>query len=260
MEDTNKEFIVFMSKPLLNDYLFAGGVSTLSDSKLGVWKHGALKTFLTRGAFRSVFRPMLYTNEEHFHIDFLTIYNNAAQKIDTDVMAGKNMNQRLVLAPLRFFENSFLSDETGTILVPLLKGADRSKAIQCAHFTQAFALWYFQQFLTNSEDFAETLGYDMELVEDALVQIYGMKNLTLDYLNYFREKFDLETLEVDPRDWPLVYYYDMCEMLYSSEKELYNVIGQWNDDLFARTQYSTLTETHFIECKKTTLAIAEMGG
>ncbi|MNP30467.1 hypothetical protein D3C76_1235400 [compost metagenome] len=231
----------------------------MSDSKLGVWKHGAFKTFLTRGAFRSVFRPMLFTNEEHFHIDFITIFNDAARKIDTSVMSGKTLTQWLVLAPLRFFENNFLSDETGNSLVPLLQEADRSKAVQSAHFTQAFALWYFQQSLTNDEKLAETLGYDMELVEDALVHIYGMKNLTLDYLNYFREKFDLEALEVDPRDWPLVYYYDLCDMLYSSEQKLNVVIGEWNDDLIARTQYSTLAVTYFSECKKTTLAIAEMG-
>jgi hypothetical protein len=231
----------------------------MSDSKLGIWRHGAVKTFLTRGAFRSVFQPLLYNNEEQFHVEFISIFNNAAGLLDTSATTGKTLTQWLVLAPLRFFENNFLSDESGSPLVPLLKGADKGKAIQCAHFTQAFALWYFQQFLTNSEDFAETLGYDMGLVEDALGQIYGIKNLTLDYLKYFRDKFNLETMEVDPRDWPLVYYYDLCDMLYSSEEKLYEVIGEWNDDLIQRTQYSTLAVTYFAECKKTTIAIAELG-
>lgn len=228
----------------------------MHETKLGVWKHGAVKTFLTRGAFRNVFRPMLYSNEEHFHVDFITIFNDAARKLDTSVPQGRTLTQWLALAPLRFFENNFLSDKSGSPLVPILKGADKGKAVQCAHFTQAFALWYLQQFMANSEGFIEALGYDMEMVEDALVQLYGRKNLTQDYLDYFRDKFNLETLEVDPRDWPLVYYFDMCDMLYSSEDKLYEVIGEWNDDIIQRTQYSTLAMQYFGECKNTTLTIS----
>lgn len=229
----------------------------MSDSKLGIWKHGAVKSFLTRGAFRSVFKPILYSHEDHFHQEFLSIFNYAASILDTNDTSGKALTQWLTLVPVRFFENNFLTDESGTFLVPLLKGADNDKAKQCAHFTQAFALWYFQQFMTNNEDFTEALGFDMEYVEQALRQLYGIKNLTLDYLNFIRDKFNLETLEVDPRDWALVYYYDLCDILYSSEEKLYAVIGEWNDDLMQRTQYSTLAMQYFAECKKTTLSILE---
>jgi hypothetical protein len=230
----------------------------LSDSKLGIWKHGAVKTFLTRGAFRSVFRPLLYTNEESFHIEFISIFNNAARMIDTSDVTGRTLTQWLVLVPMRFFENNFLSDENGTRLVPLLKGADKEKAVQCAHFTQAFALWYLQQFMANSEGFTEALGYDMEYVDDVLGQLYGRKNLTLDYMGYFRDKFNLETLEVDPRDWPLVYYYDLCDMLYSSEQKLFDVIGDFNNDIIQRKQYISLAVQYFIDCKNTTVAMTNL--
>jgi len=72
-----------------------------------------------------------------------------------------------------------------------------------------------------------------------------------------RNKFDLEKLEVDLRDWPLMYFYEMCDMLYSSEQKLYEVISEWNDGLFQRMQYSALAMQYFVECKNTTLAITE---
>jgi hypothetical protein len=232
------------------------GVRLLSDLKKGIWKHGAVKMFLTRGALRSVFKPMLYSKEDRFHAEFVNVYNAAAKALDTNVSASKTLVQWLALAPMRFFEENFLSDESGNVLVPLIKQADIENPVQCAHFTQALALWYFEQFLKNSEEFRIAIGYDMEFVEDIVGQIYGRKNLTLDYLKYFREKFDTDKLEVDPLDWPLVYYYDLCDMLYSTEDKIFEAIGEWNDDLIARTEYSTLAMVYFTECKKKTLAIS----
>lgn len=228
----------------------------MTEAKLGIWKHGSIKAFLTRGALRSVFQPLLFNKEEQFHIEFISIFNKAALLLDTSVMSGRTLSQWLVLTPLRFFEINFLSDRSGSSLVPLLKGADKGKAQQCAHYTQAFALWYLEQFLDNSESFKTEIGCDIRLVEDATIKIYGIKNLTLDYLSYFREKFDLETSKIDPRDWPLVYYYDLCDMLYSSEEQLQEVIGEWNDDTVQRMEYSTFAMNYFVECRKTTLGIS----
>lgn len=135
---------------------------------------------------------------------------------------------------------------------------EKNKAIECAHYTQAFALWYLQRFMKNSKGFMNLLGYDIGYIEDVLGQLYGKKNLTIDYLNYFREKFDLEKADVDPRDWPLIYFYDLCDMLYSNEQELFEIIGEWNDDVIARSEYSLLAVEYFAECKNSTLSLLDM--
>jgi hypothetical protein len=71
----------------------------LPDSKKGIWKHGTIKTFLTRGALRSVFKPILYSKEERFHAEFVNKYNAAAKVLDTNEHTGKTLVQWFAIAP-----------------------------------------------------------------------------------------------------------------------------------------------------------------
>jgi hypothetical protein len=50
-----------------------------------------VKTFLTRGAFRTIFKPLLYSKEDRFHAEFVNVFNAAVKALDTNVSSGKTL-------------------------------------------------------------------------------------------------------------------------------------------------------------------------
>ena len=79
----------------------------------------------------------------------------------------------------------------------------------------------------------------------------GQENKIIHYLNYYREKFDLKKLEVDPRDWSIIYVWDICDTLITDKKVLKETMQEWNDDMLKKMEFISFT-THFIVEQKET--------
>ena len=53
----------------------------------GIWRHGRVKTFLTRGIVGPLFRSSLYTQEELIHYSFTGALNELVVKLDESTPA-----------------------------------------------------------------------------------------------------------------------------------------------------------------------------
>lgn len=139
--------------------------------------------------------------------------------------------------PQALFDTVFALDGTGQSYVPVLVHAETEDGAACAVLTQAYSLWLLQQVLANSSTFRDKMGFDMPEVERIVAA--ALPGTVLGALDSYRRRFDLETLEVDPRDWPIVWLWDVTDSLIHNKDTLKKAMGRWNADLLARTAFAS---------------------
>lgn len=220
----------------------------MDDEKLsrGVWRHGRIKTFLTRGVLKSVFRPLLYKTEDEVHKSFLDTLNPISE-LDTTDAKIEVVVLWLVYAPKDLFERIFVEDDRNESYLPAVKYANMKNGHLCAHYTQAFVLWHIEQFLNNVNEYQQTIGLTIDDFEYVLEHVYGKKNLTIDYLNQLREEFDLNKLKVDPRDWGIIYVNRILDLLVNDEEIIQHVISEWDRDIIQKMSFITWINDFFVE-------------
>jgi len=219
----------------------------------GIFRHGFFKTFLTRGFLRSIFKPLIYTKSENIHGDFVEVVNDFVLKIEREIKPKNAMAVMfwLTIVPKLFFEMIFVENERGEVYLDVLNNATENKGRECAFITQAFILWNLQQILQNKKEYRDEMGFSIEDLEEITKIILGQENKIIHYLNYYREKFDLKKLEVDPRDWSIIYVWDICDTLITDKKVLKETMQEWNDDMLKKMEFISFT-THFIIEQKET--------
>ncbi|ODS30053.1 MAG: hypothetical protein SCARUB_04839 [Candidatus Scalindua rubra] len=202
----------------------------------GIFRHGKFKAFLTRGIFKYFFRPVFYKHEDFIHSNFNSILNDFAYKSKYKIKKEfyDIINFWLVLTPEYYFSKIFLKDEKNNCYLNILNNVDNQNGIECAYITQAFVLWHLKQFLSNDTIFKETIGLSFSDFEESINLVFGKENRTLYYLNYYKEKFDLSKLEVDPRDWPIIYVWDICDILFDDTEKMKDMMISWDDDLVVK--------------------------
>lgn len=215
--------------------------------KYGIFRHGVFKTFLTRGFLSPVFKPLLYNKSDNIQWDLVKTTNDFILKIDREVKTENTITIMFWLGavPKSFFEMIFIENEKGEAYLDVLKNATESKGKECTFITQAFILWNLQQILKNKKGYKNEMGFSIEDLEEITKTILGQNNKIIHYLNYYRKKFDLKKLEVDPKDWPLIYVWDICKTLISDKKVLKETMQALNKDILKNMKFILLT-THFI--------------
>jgi hypothetical protein len=215
----------------------------------GIMQHGAFKTFLTRGAFRSLFKPIIYKKEDHIHSEFRHAFLPLANGLNTKDKLGRFLAYWLYSAPKELFEEIFIANEHGEYYLTAVRDSDLQNGQLCAHYTQAFVLWYLEQLLKNSEEYRNAVGISMSDVEYILSEFYGAKNLTMQYLNEIRALFNVKAMQVDPRDWGIIYVHNIYDLLINNEQLKYKSMSEWDNDLIEKTSF-ILFVAQFINDKK----------
>jgi len=220
--------------------------------KYGIFRHGLFKTFLTRGFLRSFFVSFFYSNADNIQAEFVRVINDFIIEIESKVKTENKMAIMywLAIVPKLFFETVFIEDENGIIFLNVPINATENKGQECAFITQAFILWNLQQLLKNDEGYNEEMGFSIEDLEKIVKIILGKDNKIIYYLNYYRDKFDLKKLEVDPRDWSIIYVWDICDTLITDKKVLKEAMQEWNDDIFKKMDLISFTTDFIIEHKE----------
>jgi hypothetical protein len=229
-----------------------GGVSL---GNRGIMSHGAFKTFLTRGAFRSVFKPMLYKKEDHIHHDFIDTFLPFLNNINLKDNQTRFIAYWLYIVPKELFEKIFIADEKGEYYLTAVKYSDLQNGTLCAYYSQAMAIWHLEQILKNSEDYRNTVGLTIADFEYVLSEFYGAKNLTMQYLNEIRTQFDLSTMQVDPRDWGVHYVYNIYDLLINDEQVKYQSLNEWDKNIVEKMSFITFFVQFFADSKERSLAV-----
>lgn len=219
----------------------------------GIFRHGFFKTFLTRGFLRSIFEPLLYTKSDKIQADFVEVVNDFVVKIEREIKPKNAMAVMywLAIVPKLFFEMIFVENEKGEVYLDVLKNATENNGNECAFITQAFILWNLQQILQNKQEYKEEMGFSIEDLEEITKIILGQDNKIIHYLNYYREKFDLKKLEVDPRDWSIIYVSDICNALVTDKKVLKETLQEWDSDMIKKMEFISVTTHFMVEQKET---------
>ena len=224
--------------------------------KRGIFRHGPVKTFLTRGLFKSIFIPILYKREDIIHKEFANTLNGYVLK--QELLAPEFQMLILfwlVIVPKQWFELLFMPDENENVLFGVAKEAQHLNGKDCAYLTQGYSLWMLEQFFKNSPEMNQKTGLTMQDFEYAIEVLDGKVSKTLGSLNYFRSKFDLDKMDVDPRDWPIIYTWEICDLLISDQQKLGQVMGAWNNSALEKIKMVTENMVFFSEQKDNFLNI-----
>jgi hypothetical protein len=217
--------------------------------KKGVFTHGPLKTFLTRGLFKSIFKPLLYSKEDHIHSNFLNVLNNCIIKIDNlDQQYQLLLSFWLVHVPKLWFETIFIKDERGFTYLNLVEKSDTNNGEECAYISQAYTLWIIEQFLKNDKNFQQTVTLSISDFENVSKLLLGNSKI-ITYLSYFRSKFDIDKMDIDPRDWPIFYIYEIADLLIGNKQLLNSTLQGWDKDIIRKTEFIVFGAAFFAEQK-----------
>jgi len=203
----------------------------------GILKHGPIKTFLTRGILGGLFRPILYSKKDKIHYDFMGIITDTIESIDAKINNPNKMALQIwfSMAPLEHFELLFLPDINRKTLIPMLDKAEINNGKECAYLTQGFMLFYLEQLLKNSSEYAEKVKILLEDIDYTSKIIYGANNSILKYLNYFRKTFDRE--KIDPRDEPIIYVYRATELFIPDSNRKKSAIKDWDENMLGKIDF-----------------------
>jgi hypothetical protein len=227
--------------------------------KRGIFRHGGFKTFLTRGILKGVFEPILYSDNDRIHRDFVIPLNECARVLPTFNVVRRATNLLtywLVQVPKELFETLFIPGEKGRSYFSVVSFADHNGGQYCAHLTQAYVVFLVEQSLRNSLEFATTMGFTQEDMRLCIEGVYGKQNLTVQCLVSLYEEFGLQRMKVDPRDWPIVYLWKVCDALIHDKRRLKECMGAWNDDPFQRSAFSAWAVEFIIDRKNASLRYA----
>lgn len=228
----------------------------MSMRERGVFTHGPVKTFLTRGFAGKYFRPMLYKSSDHIHLNFIEVLNDEVMAIEENV---SEPNKNIVtfwhcLTPIKLFNTLFIKNRSGSTMIPqVLEFAQNTNGAECAYLTQAFSLYMLEQFLKNDRSFSGSIGLDITEFEKITTTIYGDSNKTLGYLYNFRTKFDTLKLDFDPKDWAIEYIRNIFEVLIPDKSVLARAMCKWDEDISAKKKAIGFVVDFFTERKSSSL-------
>lgn len=217
----------------------------------GIFKHGLIKTILTRGFLSPIFKSMLYTKEDNIHNDFVEVVNDFVVKVPRDIKpkSEKTMLFWLAIVPKNFFEAIFIDNDKAPAYLNVVENATQNSGKECAYITQAFILYNLEQILQNKAGFKEAMGFTIEDLENVTKIILGEDNKILTYLNHFREKFDLKKIGqetfIDPRDWSIFYVAEITKQLINNKEIAKKSLGKWDEDLIEKTKFVLFTGQFF---------------
>ena len=106
-------------------------------------------------------------------------------------------------------------------------------------------MYYFESLLKNRKDFEKNVGFSVKELEDFINIVLGENNKIIKYLNYYREKFDYSKHGIDPRDYHIIYIYDICDQLIDWGDN--NYIQELDSNLFKKMQLITLSNSSIKE-------------
>ncbi|WP_372948159.1 hypothetical protein [Mariniphaga sp.] len=201
----------------------------------GVMKHGTTKTFLTRGVFGIFLRPIIYSETDKIHFEFLKIITKTIKSIDREI----NSKYRGVLqiwfsmAPKEHFELLFLPDENIQTMIPMLEKAEVNNGEECAIMTQGFILYNLEQIIKNSTEYRNTIRINVPDLESICDIIFDKKSKQRIYWDYFRNELKNE----DPRNIPIIYVYEATSLFITDNNRKKIVIQSWDDDLLGKFAY-----------------------
>ncbi|MED4297372.1 hypothetical protein P4678_22315 [Priestia megaterium] len=224
-------------------------------SKRGIMQHGSFKTFLTRGKLKSVFKPLLYKQEDYVHSDFLHAFLPLTRRLNYEDKKGRFLVYWLYLVPKELFEEIFIVNGNGDYYLTAVRDSDLQNGTLCAHYTQAFVLWHLEQMLKNSEEYRNTIDINMNDVEYILSELYGVKNLCVQYLNEIRTHFNVTSMQVDPRDWGIIYVHNIYDLLINNHELKVKSLNEWNENFIEKTNFITFVNQFFSEKRKESIKI-----
>jgi hypothetical protein len=222
----------------------------------GVFTHGPVKAYLTRGFLGKYFRPLLYKNSDHIHLNFIEVLNDEVMEIQEKVSQS---HRNIVtfwhcLTPIKLFNTIFIKNRSGKTMIPqVLEFAQNTNGAECAYLTQAFCLYMLEQFLKNDQTYLDSIGLDILKFEQFTTDIYGDNNKTLTYLHDFRKKFDTGKLKYNPGDCAIEYIMSIFKVLIPERSVLVRAIGKWDDDKSAKGQAISFVTDFFTERKTSSL-------
>lgn len=217
--------------------------------KFGTDRYGFIKSFLTRGFLRSIFRPLLYTKSDYFHSTFIETLL-CFHIFSDSFLKPKNraaFYYWLIIVPKSIFEQLFIENERGEVLINMIKKASKNKGKECALITQTFIIFYLQEYILKDKEFKETMGFTVEEINKVLKAIWGDKNEMMFSYDYYQNKKQ----EVELLDWPIVYLSNICYVTLSSDKLiLQETMQSINNDLIWRTMYIKLMSELLVSAKE----------
>jgi len=144
----------------------------------------------------------------------------------------------LCIAPQVLFHDMLVNQEAATFPVPLLQQMSTADAEKCASVTQAYCALLLHRMLTNSVQFREQMGIAPDQIEELFAT-----TLRGDASDEFRRYLALSSVPhgmpdaVDPRDWPLKWFWDIADILIPDEDAQVEALGEWNDNIIARLDF-----------------------
>jgi hypothetical protein len=198
----------------------------------GIMKHGGTKTFLTRGVFGNFLRPIIYSETEKIHFEFLEVITKTIKSIDRKINSKYRgvLQIWLSMAPKEHFELLFLPGEYRETMIPMLEKAEVNKGEECAIMTQGFMLYNLEQIIKNSSEYSDTIKINVPDLESICDLIFDKENKQKNYWNYFRNELKNE----DPRNIPIIYVYEATSLFIPDNDRKKIAIQNWDDDLMGK--------------------------
>jgi hypothetical protein len=136
------------------------------------------------------------------------------------------------VAPTIMFFGGLVDQSGRTQPVPLLQNAQSLDGESCAALTQGYSSFMLYQMLTNGEGFRDELQMLPSDVEKFLSRLPS--DLPLRAFQHYRERFSIpygQPNAVDPRDWSLVWLWDMANVLIPDEEKQERVFNEWDNPI-----------------------------
>lgn len=181
--------------------------------------------------------------------DFEKEFNNQLDifsHVEFSKLNQENFMKWFLIFPRSYF-NFFFVDENkdGEIYIDIIKGGKYNNGGECFFITQAYILYTLELLLKNRKNFDKDIGFSIKNLEEFINIILGEDNKIIQYLNYYRERFDYSKNGVDPRDYHIIYIYNICDQLIDWENNKY--IQELDKDIFKKMILTTLSNSLIVE-------------
>lgn len=231
--------------------------SSVKMRKFGVYRYTGFKLLLVKGPLRWIFQPIIYDKADYLHKNFLHPLYDCQIKIQDIVKNDWQimLTYWLIEVPEELFEGIFLDYTEPKSMWFATKNADNINSEKCVYITQAYVLWNLEQLLKNDKNFQKKMDLTIDNIEYLLLNIFKFQE-TLNYLNFFRDKFDLKKLHkdkknfIDPRDWILEYVWQICEIIYSDKHLMNQTLKDWDTNILQKLSLTIFDTTFFSDVKR----------
>lgn len=140
-------------------------------------------------------------------------------------------------APQELFSHVLETSNEREQSFAILQNADSGDGETIACLTQGYILWILQQFLKNDSDFHAKMAFDIFSAERTAR--LALPQATLESLASYRQRFDPSKMEVHPLDWPIIWLWDIVDVLIHNPSTKRSVMGPWNSNVLSRMAYAT---------------------